>query len=87
MSTLIYIGTVNNNLFKKGGTPMVVVDELKKELTADEYDMISYYIERAVEAYDTNNYSMTRAILEDAFKVLVVNCGYSTAYKLLNCIL
>ena len=79
MSTLIYIGTVNNNLFKKGGMPMVVVDELKKELTA--------YIERAVEAYDTNNYSMTKAILEDAFKVLVVNCGYSTAYKLLNCIL
>ena len=61
---------------------MVVVDELKKELTADEYDMVSYYIERAGEAYDANNYSMTRAILEDAFAVLIVNSGYNSASKL-----
>ena len=46
--------------------------------------MISYYIERAGETYDSNNYSMTRAILEDAFAVLIVNFGYSAANKVRN---
>lgn len=60
----------------------VIKSNLRSNLTTDEFSMISYYIDRADEAYDSGNGSMLRAILEDAKNVLKANRAFEAVSKI-----
>ena len=60
---------------------MNIARELERKLTGEEYNLVSYYIEKASEAYDDERYSVARSSLEDAVAVLKSKGEYNAAGK------
>lgn len=56
--------------------------ELQRKLTWDEYSMVSYYIEKATEAYKAERYSVAREALEDAVAIAKSKGEYNAANKI-----
>lgn len=60
---------------------MNIAAELMNKLTDQEYSLVSYYINKASEAYDSERYSIARSSLEDAVAILISKEEYNAAGK------
>ena len=56
--------------------------ELERKLTGAEYALVSYYIEKATDAYKDERYSVARSALEDAIAVAAAKGEYNAAGKI-----
>ena len=61
---------------------MNIAAELERKLTGSEFNLVSYYIYKASEAYDEGRYSTAREALQDAVAVAQSHGEYNAANKI-----